>query len=195
MTAVDDRPVPDVVEFFENLEVPEGYRAELLRGDIVMVAGPDLVHNRIVQDVQDQIPRRAWDRLQTQDIAIRGESSEPQPDLVVLERGAGPAQGRLLPAEIITLVVEVVSKTSVDRDYGEKRSIYAAGEVPAYLIIDPMAGQCMLLTEPTGKGEAADYQVERTTKFGLRVQVDLLGVELDTTEFPTLPGITRHRRP
>lgn len=33
MTAVDDRPITDdVVEFFEALEVPEGYVAELLRG-------------------------------------------------------------------------------------------------------------------------------------------------------------------
>ncbi|WP_425442571.1 hypothetical protein [Streptomyces colonosanans] len=36
MTAVMDRPMTtDVVAFFENLEVPEGYKAELLRGEIV----------------------------------------------------------------------------------------------------------------------------------------------------------------
>ncbi|MFD7895740.1 Uma2 family endonuclease [Streptomyces sp. NPDC059743] len=198
MTAVDERPITRATraaKTFEDLEVPEGYKAELLRGDIVMMAGPDRVHNAIVELVQDQIPRKNWRRMQTQDIAIPGEESEPQPDLVILERVAKIGPGRLIPAADITMLLEVVSKTSVDRDYGEKRSMYAAGRVPAYLIIDPTEQQCVLLTEPVGSGEAADYRVERTTKFGDPVPLDLLGVELDTSEFETLPPVKRHRRP
>ncbi|WP_030021998.1 Uma2 family endonuclease [Streptomyces monomycini] len=196
MTAVDDRPTTHpLVAFFEELEVPEGYKTELLRGEIVMMAGPDMVHNRIVQDVQDQIPRERWERLQTQDVGILEEASEPQPDLVILERGAGPESGRLMPTELITLLVEVVSKTSVDRDYGTKRSIYAAGKIPAYLIIDPIMAHCVLLTEPAGTGEYADYAVQRIAKFGDPVPLDLLGVELDTSEFQTLPDAKPHSRP
>jgi Uma2 family endonuclease len=196
MTAVDDRPTTtDLVEFFENLEVPEGFKAELLRGEIVMMAGPDVVHNDIVEGVQDQIPRKSWRRLQTQDIAILQETSEPQPDLVVIERGAGPDHGRLMPSEVISMLVEVVSKTSVDRDYGVKRSIYAAAKIPAYLIIDPIVAHCVLLTEPTGAGEDADYQVQRTHKFGDPLPLELIGIELDTSEFGTLPGVRRHRWP
>lgn len=59
----------------------------------------------------------------------------------------------------------------------------------------PMAQHCVPLTEPTGTGEGADYRVERTTKFGEPAPLDLLGVELDTGDFETLPPITRHRRP
>ncbi|RDG38056.1 Uma2 family endonuclease [Streptomyces corynorhini] len=196
MTAVDERPITSsIATFFEDLEVPEGYKAELLRGDIVMMAGPDRVHNGIVESVQDQIPRKRWRRLQTQDIAIPGETSEPQPDLVVLARGAEDGPGRLIPAPAVTLLVEVVSKTSVDRDYGIKRSMYAAGGVPAYLIIDPMAALCLLLTEPARKGEAADYRTTRTTKFGETATLEMLGVELDTSDFETLPDIRRHYRP
>lgn len=183
MTVVDDR----VRELFEQLEVPEGYKAELLRGEIVMMAGPDWVHNVIVQSVADQIPRDRWHRLQTQDIAIPGEASEPEPDLVVHERGAFEGPGRLVPSPAVTLLVEVVSKTSVDRDYRLKRSMYAAGRVPAYLIIDPLVGRCVLFTEPTGAGDEAGYRVERTTKFGEYMPVDVLGVHLDTTEFRTVP--------
>lgn len=130
MTAVEDRPTTHpLVAFFEELEVPEGFKAELLRGEIVMTAGPDVVHNRLVQEIQDQIPRKRWDRLQTQDVAILQETGQPQPDLVVLERGAGPESGRLMPTEVVTMLVEVVSKTSVERDHSLKRSIYAAGKV------------------------------------------------------------------
>jgi len=193
MTAVDDRRM---TEFFESLEAPEGIKVELLRGEVVMMAGPDWVHNKIVLSVQVQIPYARWDALQTQDIAIPGEASEPQPDLVVIERGAFEGPGRLVPAAAVTLVVEVVSKTSVDRDYGRKRSIYAAGRIPGYLIIDPMEAQCVLLTEPQGKGDEADYMVERIVAFADPVPLgDLLDIKLDTGEFRTLPPLKRRRRP
>ncbi|MFH8404917.1 Uma2 family endonuclease [Streptomyces sp. NPDC018019] len=196
MTAVDDRPTTHpLVAFFEDLEVPEGYKAELLRGEIVMMAGPDLVHNRIVLRVLRQIPDQKWDCLQTQDIDFLRQTSEPQPDLVVLDRDAGPESGRLLPPELVTLLVEVVSKNSVDRDYRLKRSIYAAGKIPAYLIIDPIMGHCVLLTEPTGSDEEADYAAQRISKFGDPVPLDLLGVELDTSKFQTFPDVTPHSRP
>ena len=71
MTAVEDRPMTtDIVKFFENSEFPEEFKVELLRGEIVMTAGPDVARNDIVEAVVDQIPRRRWRRLQTQDIAM-----------------------------------------------------------------------------------------------------------------------------
>lgn len=196
MTTVDERPTTRrMTDFFEHFEPPEGFKVELLRGEIVMMAGPDRVHNDIVEAVQDQIPRKQWSRLQTQDVAILSEASEPQPDLVVLERGVGPESGRLIPSELITLLVEVVSKTSIERDYCTKRSIYAAGCVSAYLIIDPIMGQCVLLTEPASEGEDADYQVQRVSKFGDPVPLAGLGIELETEEFGTLPNVKPHRWP
>ncbi|MET8816241.1 Uma2 family endonuclease [Streptomyces sp. NPDC004549] len=192
MTAVDER---GMTKYFEELEPPEGVKVELLRGVIVMMASPDIVHNMIVTDVQDQIPRQRWSRLQTQDIDISGEASEPVPDLVVLARDLLPDSGRLVPCRVISLVVEVVSKSSVHHDYVIKRSIYAAGEIPAYLIIDPIMGHSVLLTKPSGQGEDADYRSQEIIKFGDRLPLDVLGAELDTSEFGTLPGVRPHRYP
>jgi Uma2 family endonuclease len=187
-TAVDERMI---AVFQEHPELFEGYKIELLRGDIVMMAGPDMVHNLIVLSVQDQVPREGWFPLQTQDIAIPGEASEPQPDLVVIEQGAFDGPGRLVPAAAVTLIVEVVSKSSGHNDYHVKRSIYAAGRVPSYLIVDPFAAKCVLLTEPVGAGEDADYAVERTSKFGEPVPLGTPEVKLDTSDFRTLPGRPR----
>lgn len=92
-------------------------------------------------------------------------------------------------------MLEVVSKTSIDRDYGVKRSIYAAGRIPACLIIDPMEAHCVLHTEPTGTGEHADYLTKRTTPFGEPLPLDLLDIKLDTSKFGTLPPVKYHRRP
>ncbi len=192
MTAVDER---GMTRFFEEFEPPEGVKVELLRGVIVMMASPDIVHNMIVTDVQDQIPRQHWSRLQTQDVDIVDEASEPVPDLVVVERDILPQSGRLLPCRLITMVVEVVSKSSVHQDYVVKRSIYAAGKVPAYLILDPIMANCVLLTKPTGEGEDADYLSQEITKFGDSLPLEILGLNLDTSEFGTFPGIRPHRYP
>jgi Uma2 family endonuclease len=186
MTAVDERRMAEAAEFFENFEPPEGFKVELLRGEIVMMAGPDWVHNTIVQSVQDQIPSDRWHRVQTQDVAIPGETSEPQPDLVVVERGAFKGPGRLVPAPVVTMVVEVVSKSSADRDYKLKRSMYAAGRIPAYLILDPFTARCVLLTDPAGAGDDADYRGQHTSKFGEPVWIEALELSLDTTDFQRL---------
>ncbi|MEV5526069.1 Uma2 family endonuclease [Streptomyces prunicolor] len=184
-----------ITKFFAEFEPPEGMRAELLRAEIVLTVSPGLAHNAIVATVQDQIPRQDWRRLQTQRVAIPEEPSEPQPDLVVIERGAGPDDGRLMPAEVITLLVEVVSANSIHRDYSVKRSIYAAANVPGYLIIDPVMAQCVLLTEPTGTGEDADYRWRRITKFGDLTPLEPIGIELDTSEFATYEKVRPHRYP
>lgn len=70
------------------------------------------------------------------------------------------------------MVVEVVSRTSVERDYCVKRSICAAGGIPVYLIVDPVMAQCVLLT-----------------------RIEALGVALDTSGFGTLPDVKPHRFP
>ncbi|MEU6350620.1 Uma2 family endonuclease [Streptomyces sp. NPDC047072] len=192
MTAVDER---GVAEFFEGLEPPDGLKVELLRGEIVMMASPDLVHNVIVMLLGRQIPIDSWYALQTQDVDLLEEASEPVPDLVVVDPDVLPTSGRLLPAGLITMVVEVVSKTSVHRDYDIKRSIYAAGKVPAYLVVDPIMAQCVLLTRPVGKGEDADYQRQQVTKFGAPLPLEELGLELDTTGFGTFANVRPHRYP
>ncbi|WFB09648.1 Uma2 family endonuclease [Streptomyces sp. LX-29] len=188
MTAVYERMV-DVFEKYP--EIFGHYKIELLRGDIVMMAGPDRVHNINVLLIERQIPLDRWYPLQTQDIALPGEESEPQPDLVVIEQGAFEGPGRLVDGPAAALLVEVVSKNSGHYDYEIKRRIYAAGRVPAYLIVDPFAAQCVLLTEPVGAGDEADYSVQRTTKFGDPVPLDMLGVTLDTSALLTLPGKPR----
>ncbi|MEU7083666.1 Uma2 family endonuclease [Streptomyces achromogenes] len=192
MTAVDER---GMARYLDEIEPPEGVKAELLRGVIVMTASPDLVHNLIVLHTQRQIPLERWYPLQTQDVGIVGEESMPVPDLVVAAPDALPAAGRLLPSQLVTAVVEVVSKSSVHQDYVVKRSIYAAGGIPTYLVIDPIMAHCVLLTRPEGQREDADYFTQEIIKFGEPVRMDDLGLELDTSDFGTLPDVRPHRYP
>ncbi|MFH8340602.1 Uma2 family endonuclease [Streptomyces sp. AM6-12] len=192
MTAVDER---GLAECFDKFEPPEGVKAELLRGVIMMMASPDLVHNLIALHTQRQIPLERWYPIQTQDVGIAGEDSVPVPDLVVAAPDVLPDSGHLLPSELVTAVVEIVSKSSAHNDYVVKRSIYAAGRISTYLVIDPIMAQCVRLTKPSGQGEDADYLSQEITKFGDPVRLEALGIELDTSEFGTLPNVRPHRYP
>lgn len=192
MTVVDER---GMAKYLDKFEPPEGVKAELLRGVIVMMASPDLVHNLIVVHTLRQLPMDRWYPIQTQDVDIVGEESVPIPDLVVAAPDVLPDSGRLLPSELVTAVVEVVSKSSVLQDYVVKRSVYAAGKIPTYLILDPIMAHCVLLTKPVGQGEEADYLSQEIIKFGDPVPLEGLGVELDTTEFGTFPNVKPHRYP
>ncbi len=62
--------------------------------------------------------------------------------------------------------------------------------MPVYLIIDPLAAECVVLTEPVGTGDQADYRAERTWKFGETVRLPVVDVALDTASFQVLPGLT-----
>ncbi|MFI2199986.1 Uma2 family endonuclease [Streptomyces sp. NPDC020192] len=192
MTVVDER---GMAKYLDQFEPPEGVKAELLRGVIVMMASPDLVHNLIVLHTVRQIPMDRWYPIQTQDVDIVGEESVPIPDLIVAAPDVLPTSGHLLPSGLVTAVVEVVSKSSVHQDYVVKRSIYAAGKIPAYLILDPIMAHCVLLTKPAGQGEDADYQSQEIVKFGDPIPLEILGLELDTTEFGTFPNVRPHRYP
>lgn len=55
--------------------------------------------------------------------------------------------------------------------------------------------QCVLLTDPAYSGEEADYRCQHISKFGESVSLPMLGIELDTSEFGTLPNVKPHRRP
>ncbi|MEV6672127.1 Uma2 family endonuclease [Streptomyces sp. NPDC051162] len=185
MTAVDE----DIIALIEeHPEIFERYKVELLRGEIVMMSAPGKVHNMNVLFVQRQIPSDRWYPLQTQDIAIPGEASEPVPDLVVVGPEEIEESSRIIPAPAVTLVMEVVSKSSVYRDYSLKSSIYAAGQVPAYLIVDPIKSSCLLLTEPTGAGDEASYLYQRTCKFGDPLHIEVLDLTLDTSMLRSLPS-------
>jgi hypothetical protein len=182
-----------IIKFFEELEPPEGIWAELLRRTVVMTRSPDVVHNTNAMKVMDRISSGRWSPLRTQYVDMLDDVSVPMPDVVVLRRGAGPTQGTLMPSEVVTALVEVVSPASADRDYGVKRSIYAAAKVPAYLITDAVMAQCVLLAEPQGEGEYADYRWQRTARFGEAMPVEPLGIELDTSAFGTYENVRPHR--
>jgi Uma2 family endonuclease len=98
-------------------------------------------------------------------IAVAGaRATAREPDLMIhSEESAAAIEGQtqaLLTHDMPPpmLVIEVVSPNQENRDYRYKRTEYAARHIPEYWIVDPIAGQMMVLQWVDGLYEACLYQ-------------------------------------
>jgi Uma2 family endonuclease len=87
---------------------------------------------------------------------ITTHDSEPEPDVSVV-RGCRRDYADHHPGpHDVGLVVEV-AETSLDRDRGWKKRIYAAARIGVYWIVNLVDRQVEVFTDPTGPGEQPDY--------------------------------------
>jgi Uma2 family endonuclease len=91
---------------------------------------------------------------------ITTEESEPEPDVAVIRGKRSDYRGRHPRSKDAGLVVEV-SDTTLARDRGVKKRIYARAAIPIYWIVN-LQDRCIeVYTDPTGPAEQPDYQQPR----------------------------------
>ena len=136
----------------QEAEVEEGYRYELGRGVLEVTEVPSDPHGVVVANLFDAIARYRRDHPGV--IRRYGGGSEfrfwlprmasgRNPDLGVVLRGA-PKDGR--GRQFAALAAEVVSASSVKRDYETKREEFHAYGLLEYWIVDPLKRQVTVLT-------------------------------------------------
>jgi Uma2 family endonuclease len=177
-----------LLEGFLALDAPEGFRAELIEGEIIVTPPPDGDHEDYIELVVSQVYRRSRTDMQfsgNKGLKLRSGGACPKnhaiPDGTFaprerrLFRGADP----WMPCEGVALVVEVTSsRPQADRE--AKRRCYAHGEVPLYLLIDRDASSVTLFSDPEGD----DYRERRTRPFGKAVELpEPFAFELETAAF------------
>lgn len=87
---------------------------------------------------------------------ITTETSEPEPDVLVVRGKAEDYPEKQPHASTVSLVVEV-SESSLQFDRRDKLRIYAAAGIPSYWLLNLVDRQLEVYTEPTGAGAAATY--------------------------------------
>ncbi|MEV0218169.1 Uma2 family endonuclease [Streptomyces sp. NPDC050704] len=176
-----------VLEGFLALDMPEGLRAELIEGEIVVKSTPDGNHEHCVSEVLEQVILRSSTDMQFsghKGLKLASGERLPQdhviPDMTLVPaavrgfRGAAP----WMPCEGVCLVGEVTStRPEVDREV--KRRCYARGGIPFYLLIDRDASSVTLFSDP----EMDDYRRHCTVHFGKSLALpEPFAFYLDTTE-------------
>jgi Uma2 family endonuclease len=152
---------------WHEVDMPDGWRAEIREVGIVLVPPPAPRHNSNIYKIERQlIPRLPddWELHQGTGVAIPSSLRLRAPDLVVVPDASIPEErGAPLSADDIPLVVEIASKGNADDDRGAKKHDYAAAGIPLYLLVDaydPRGPRITLYSAPRGTDYADSHAVE-----------------------------------
>jgi len=194
MTVLEDRIEIDMAdentrrldEWFERLErmpVPEGFRVEIVGGNVHMTPQRE-THWEIIFQIAVALRHRFGKGVRVfSDVRIDfpGHENGFCPDVVKLCESAEKDNEGRWHYEDVEFVAEVISKGTAANDYGPKKTAYATAEVPVLLIADPYQGKCHLFTEP----KDGEYVSELSVAFGAEIDLSApLGLTLRTDEFP-----------
>lgn len=138
---------PLTVADYAALPDDDQYRWELSEGNLVMTPSPTPRHNLAMGNVYEQLKRQLpAGVLVLQDVDVDLQLAPPDapgtvraPDLVVVDRAEYDrvdAEGGILRASGVRLVVEIVSPGSQRTDRLIKRAEYADAGISCYWILD-----------------------------------------------------------
>ncbi|WP_431040093.1 Uma2 family endonuclease [Streptomyces sp. P9-1] len=177
-----------VLEGFLALDAPEGFRAELIDGEIVVTPPPDGDHEDALALVVTQVIRQSrtdTDFSGNKGLKLKSGGACPKnhvipdgtfaPTELRLYRGADP----WMPCDGVAMVVEVTStKPQADRE--AKRRCYARGGIPLYLLVDRETSSITLFGDPEGD----EYREHRTRPLGKPLTLpEPFAFDLDTADF------------
>ena len=129
----------------DYLTTPEDERYELLDGHLIMIAAPNLKHQR----VQRNLGQKLNQFIQERDLGelfyapcdvFLSNTDVVQPDLLFVSR---EREHLLSDGQKVRgapdLVIEILSPSSADTDRGAKRDLYGRHGVTEYWLVDPIA--------------------------------------------------------
>ncbi|MEE1791489.1 Uma2 family endonuclease [Streptomyces sp. BE308] len=181
-----------LLQTWRELDVPEGWRAEIDEGQIVLVPPPHAHHNGIAAKVQRRLYTTLPEELdvyQTLGVHVAPLDKLYVPDLVVMPAeliaAADPETSDPLDASEALLIVEITSKGNAREDRTKKYRAYARAGVPMYLLIDRFDMRGPMTTLFTEPNEDGTYKRSDPVPFGKTLVLPApFAVSLPTSEFP-----------
>ncbi|MGW5878413.1 Uma2 family endonuclease [Nocardiopsis terrae] len=179
---------------WEELDLPEGWRAEIIEGAIRIMTPPSLEHGHIVTLIHKWLVLECHRRESGvggaevyQNIGVRVplRSGLYIPDLMVLPESVLSSDPEHLVNDAI-LVVEVTSRSTAKKDRKPKLWGYAHAGIPLYLLVDRWdpesgRGEVTLFSDP----ESGRYTSITKVPFGKEIHIpDPFDLTLDTGAFP-----------
>ncbi|GLX39937.1 hypothetical protein Sros01_60100 [Streptomyces roseochromogenus] len=180
-------PAPSVFETLlrtvEEMDTPDGFKAELIRGKIIVSPWPRPRHLRRMRALREQLQAHAPDGhvAETAPFLFRFSAAERAygPDLFVADETAFDGEGRHADGAALSLVGEFTSLSTRDADWNEKLDVYG-GLVPVYLVVDMQDSEITCCRDPSPHG----YRSRTTVSFGEALPLpDPFGFAIDTTGF------------
>ncbi|WP_240634369.1 MULTISPECIES: Uma2 family endonuclease [Streptomyces] len=178
----------DMLRIVEELDTPDGYKAELIRGKIVVSPWSKLRYKKVMKSLRLQLEPHAPAGHDV-DVApflftFAGSERGFGPDLHVADEAAFDTEGRHADGAALSLVAELTSDSTKDADWLDKLDTYGR-VVPVYLVLDMQAQEVTAFWDPSAKG----YRSRTTVPFGRSLHVPApFDFELDTSGFAVHPA-------
>lgn len=197
MTAILERPMTtdapdaeeplegfdDLLRTTEELDTPDGFKAELIRGKIVGSPWSRPSYKLYMRSLRLQLAAHVPEGhdADTSPFLFSFASSERAygPDLHVADLAAFRGNARHVDGDALSLVAELTSVSTRDVDWKEKLEVYGR-HVPVYLVLDMRAEEITAFWDPSDHG----YRARTTVPFGKPLPIPApFGFDLDTSEF------------
>jgi len=166
----------------DRIEVPRSARLRLTRNGLTLVPvthAHSTTARRIANQIEERLP--GWTPVAEFSVVPPREGYKPEPDASALPLDQVHPDESEINEALLPFVVEVVSPESKSRDYKTKPEHYALRGIPAYLIVDVLAGTWTLLTQP----ENGAYQCTQSGPFGNEIEIPVVDqtLILDSSQF------------
>ncbi|MFE6623834.1 Uma2 family endonuclease [Streptomyces sp. NPDC057740] len=190
MTLMAERPVisgsdfEELLDLLDELHVPDGYKAEIIRGRIVVSPWSKGYYADVMDLVCDQLRphlpeehRITWGPLL---YSFPGLESACGPDIHAAHRRARRTTSHRLDGQALSFVAELTSPSTRNDDLTDKVDVYGKAGIPIYLLLDMQEGQATVYWSPSPQG----YQGHLTKPFGEKLYIpEPFDCPLDTEGF------------
>ncbi|WP_406197586.1 Uma2 family endonuclease [Kitasatospora sp. NBC_01560] len=159
-----------LVAYAQSLTPPADWKAEVSGDEIIVMAGPSVIHQRNLLIVREQFDaHRPADLMPSEntDLASPNVGKLRNPDLTYIPIATVELGGNEVPAELAAVAVEIVSPSNPENDLVGKVRDHPLMHIPLYLVIDPREGGLVLYSEPDG----GTYRRQWAGSFGDEVPV------------------------
>jgi Uma2 family endonuclease len=200
-------------ELADFLGLPEGFRVEIIEGDIVVSPAPRFNHNRIALRIAHLIERAGDTDPDFPWVAVFGTGvGEPSsrgwiPDVALMDRSrsaeASAADVAIIGPSDMAMAIEITSPSNADHDrepgpqhrqkngnrIKTKWTDYASAGVEYYLLVDrdPRVVRATLYFDPNP--ETSRYESAIAWEFGETIVLPKpFSVTIDTTEWTAWPA-------
>ncbi|AXL89446.1 Uma2 family endonuclease [Streptomyces sp. CB09001] len=180
MTVMAERPTTSGTEYqgfeellvaLDELAVPDGYRAEITRGSIVVSPWSKGYYLRVMRLVCAQLEAHLPESHVIERgpflYVFPGDGCAYGPDIHVAHERVFETESHHLDGEALSFVAELTSPATRNNDLTEKVEVYGRAGVPVYLLLDMQEEQATVLWTPSAKG----YESRITRPFGEKLPI------------------------
>ncbi|NKI42536.1 Uma2 family endonuclease [Streptomyces physcomitrii] len=168
----------------DELDVPDGFKAEVIRGNIVMSPWSKGFYARVMDLVcdrlRDHLPVRHVISAMPFLYVFPSVERAFGPDIHVADARSRETTGTRLDGEALSLVAELSSPSTREDDLTDKVESYGRAGVPVYLLLDMQEQSAIVHWTPTAKGYASHLAVPFGEKLWIPAPFDCA---LDTSGF------------